>query len=111
MLYVNITPDISIVCKACIVKTHNRVDIWDVSVVNRQNTIRLEEKERREKELLSQILVQADEYKVEFHRKRQASSETKRVTNREKEQVRTVVIYYNRIVLYLMRSLVFMQNC
>lgn len=73
--------------------------IWDVSVVNRQNTIRLEEKEKREKEQLSQILVQADEYKVEFHRKRQASSETKRVTNREKEQVRTVVIYYNKIGL------------
>ncbi|KAL1535504.1 clathrin light chain 2-like [Salvia divinorum] len=53
----------------------------------RQNTARLEEKEKRERELLSQIIVEADDYKSEFHRKRQITSETKRVTNREKEQV------------------------
>ncbi|XP_057788754.1 clathrin light chain 2 [Salvia miltiorrhiza] len=53
----------------------------------RQNTIRLEEKEKRQKELLSQIIVEADEYKVEFHRKRQIISENNRATNREKEQV------------------------
>ncbi|KAG6433280.1 hypothetical protein SASPL_104888 [Salvia splendens] len=53
----------------------------------RQNTIRLEEKEKREKESLSQVIVEADEYKVEFHRKRQITSETNRVANREEEQV------------------------
>lgn len=67
--------------------------VWFVYVVNRQNTIRLEEKEKREKELLSQIIVQAEEYKVEFHRKRQLTSETNRVTNREKEQVRKAWLY------------------
>ncbi|KAK6135801.1 hypothetical protein DH2020_030496 [Rehmannia glutinosa] len=35
----------------------------------RLNAIRLAEKEKREKELLSQIIVEAEEYKVEFHRK------------------------------------------
>lgn len=55
--------------------------------VNRQNTARLEEKEKRERELLSRIIVEADDYKVEFHRKRQITSETNRLTNREKEQV------------------------
>ncbi|XP_047969021.1 clathrin light chain 2-like [Salvia hispanica] len=53
----------------------------------RQNTARLEEKEKRERELLSRIIVEADDYKVEFHRKRQITSETNRLTNREKEQV------------------------
>ncbi|KAI3458538.1 hypothetical protein Pfo_015201 [Paulownia fortunei] len=53
----------------------------------RQNAIRLEEKEKREKELLSQIILEADEYKVEFHRKRQVTCETNRATNREKEKV------------------------
>lgn len=66
-------------------------------MVNRQNTIRLEEKEKREKELLSQVIVEADEYKVEFHRKRQITSETNRVANREKEQVhsRITLVYFN----------------
>ncbi|KAL3838095.1 hypothetical protein ACJIZ3_022686 [Penstemon smallii] len=53
----------------------------------RQNAIRLEEKEKREREVLSQIIVEADEYKVEFHRKRQVNFETNRSTNREKEKV------------------------
>ncbi|KAL0452743.1 UNVERIFIED_CONTAM: Clathrin light chain 2 [Sesamum latifolium] len=53
----------------------------------RQNAIRLEEKEKREKELLSQIIIEADEYKVEFHRKQLTTVETNKVTNREKEKV------------------------
>lgn len=60
-------------------------------MMNRQNAIRIEEKEKREKELLSQILVEADEYKVEFHRKRQVASETNKATNREKEKVRILI--------------------
>ncbi|KAH6802287.1 Clathrin light chain protein [Perilla frutescens var. frutescens] len=62
-------------------------EIYALREWRRQNAIRLEEKEKREKELLSQIIVQAEAYKVEFHRKRQASCETNRVMNREKEQV------------------------
>ncbi|KAG8380832.1 hypothetical protein BUALT_Bualt06G0057400 [Buddleja alternifolia] len=53
----------------------------------RENALRLEEKEKRERELLSQIIVEADEYKIEFHRKRQATCETNRATNREMEKV------------------------
>ncbi|KAF2296254.1 hypothetical protein GH714_037110 [Hevea brasiliensis] len=37
----------------------------------RENALRLEEKEKREKELLKQIIQEADEYKVEFYRKRE----------------------------------------
>ncbi|KAL7146805.1 hypothetical protein ABFS83_06G067100 [Erythranthe nasuta] len=53
----------------------------------RQNAIRIEEKEKREKELLSQILVEADEYKVEYHRKSQITCETNIAANREREKV------------------------
>ncbi|KAK6156122.1 hypothetical protein DH2020_010370 [Rehmannia glutinosa] len=53
----------------------------------RLNAIRLAEKEKREKELLSQIIVEAEEYKVEFHRKGQVTCETNIATNREKEKV------------------------
>ncbi|GER46633.1 clathrin light chain protein [Striga asiatica] len=53
----------------------------------RQNAIRLEEKEKREKEVLSRIVNDAEEYKVEFHRKRQLTCETNKATNREKEKV------------------------
>ncbi|RVW81326.1 Clathrin light chain 2 [Vitis vinifera] len=42
----------------------------------RQNAITLEEKEKREKELLSQIIDEADEYKVEFYRRRTITCET-----------------------------------
>ncbi|KAG6393549.1 hypothetical protein SASPL_147792 [Salvia splendens] len=59
---------------------------WHSDNMLKQNTARLEEKEKRERELLSQIIVEADDYKVEFHRKRQITSETNRLTNREKEQ-------------------------
>ncbi|XP_051142676.1 clathrin light chain 2-like [Andrographis paniculata] len=53
----------------------------------RQNATRLEEKEKREKELLEQIVTEAEEYKVEFHKKRQLACETNRTANREKEKV------------------------
>ncbi|KAG9150236.1 hypothetical protein Leryth_009807 [Lithospermum erythrorhizon] len=51
----------------------------------RQNAARLEEKELREKHLLTQILEEADVYKIEFHKKRQAACETNKVMNREME--------------------------
>lgn len=53
----------------------------------RQNAVRLEEKEKKEKESLSQILAEADEYKIEFYKKREITCATNKTTNREKEKV------------------------
>ncbi|XP_068638436.1 clathrin light chain 2-like [Aristolochia californica] len=53
----------------------------------RLNAIQLEEKEKREKELLNQIIEEAEEYKIEFYNKRKVSCETNKVTNREKEKL------------------------
>ncbi|XP_050210223.1 clathrin light chain 2-like [Mercurialis annua] len=53
----------------------------------RENALKLEEKEKNEKEILSQILKEADEYKVEFHRKREITCENNKAFNREKEKV------------------------
>lgn len=53
----------------------------------KQNAIRLEEKEKREKELLEQIVAEAEEYKVEFHKKRELACESNKATNREREKV------------------------
>lgn len=76
---------------------------WDVMfciefVASRENAILLEEKEKREKELLSQIIDEADEYKVDFYRRRKITCEHNIVTNREKEKVKSVHIY---IYIYL----------
>ncbi|GKV28314.1 hypothetical protein SLEP1_g37384 [Rubroshorea leprosula] len=58
------------------------------AIVNpRENAIVLEEKEKREKELLSQIIEAAEHYKVEFHKKREITCENNKVSNREKEKV------------------------
>ncbi|KAK9290722.1 hypothetical protein L1049_008896 [Liquidambar formosana] len=53
----------------------------------RQNAIRLEEKEKEEKEMLKQIIEEADEYKAEFYRRRKITCETNKTTNREKEKL------------------------
>ncbi|KAK9283080.1 hypothetical protein L1049_011309 [Liquidambar formosana] len=53
----------------------------------RQNAIRLEEKEKIEKEMLSQIIDEADEYKVDFYRRREITCENNKATNREKEKL------------------------
>ncbi|XVF24099.1 hypothetical protein REPUB_Repub13aG0098200 [Reevesia pubescens] len=53
----------------------------------RENAIRLEEKEKREKELLSQIIEEADQYKVEFYRKREVTCENNKANNREREKI------------------------
>lgn len=53
----------------------------------RQNAIRLEEKQKRERELLEQIIDEADEYKVDFYRRRQINCETNKTNNREKEKL------------------------
>ena len=65
--------------------------VFNVKVlILRQNDIRIEEKERREKEILSQILSEADDYKVDFYNRRKVTCETNRTTNREKEKVNFV---------------------
>ncbi|KAI8556938.1 hypothetical protein RHMOL_Rhmol05G0295800 [Rhododendron molle] len=57
---------------------HNRVEL---------NAIRLEEKEKREKELLREIIEQAEEYKTEFYRRRKLACENNKVANRKKKKV------------------------
>ncbi|GAB2298694.1 hypothetical protein Dimus_032766 [Dionaea muscipula] len=53
----------------------------------RQNAIQLEEKEKMEKELLNQIIEEAEEYKRTFYEKRKLNIETNKTNNREKEKV------------------------
>lgn len=53
----------------------------------RQNAIRLEEKEKKEKEMLNKIIEEAEEYKIEFYKKRQLAFENKKAANREKEKL------------------------
>lgn len=53
----------------------------------RQNAILLEDKERREKESLSQIIKEAEDYKVESYKKREIACENNKITNREKEKL------------------------
>ncbi|XAR50849.1 hypothetical protein NMG60_11005299 [Bertholletia excelsa] len=53
----------------------------------RLNAIRLEEKEKREKEMLREIIEEADEYKAEFYRRRKIACENNKASNREKEKL------------------------
>ncbi|CAN8287120.1 unnamed protein product [Cochlearia groenlandica] len=53
----------------------------------RQNAVQLEEKEKREKEVLKQILEEAEKYKEEFHKKRELACENNKAANREKEKL------------------------
>lgn len=62
-------------------------------VILRENAIRLEEKEKKEKEMLNQIIEEAEEYKVEFYRKRAMTCENKKETNREREKVRVDIAF------------------
>lgn len=72
----------------------------------RQNAIRLEEKEKREKELLCLIIDEANEYKTEFISKRKLDSESNKSTNREKEKVQVYLHHtlslYNVICYYIL---------
>lgn len=64
------------------------VYVSDCAIVTlRQNAIVLEEKEKKEKELLSQIIEEAEQYKVEFYKKREITCENNKSSNREKEKV------------------------
>ncbi|KAJ8769438.1 hypothetical protein K2173_002928 [Erythroxylum novogranatense] len=53
----------------------------------RENAMKLEEKGKIEKEVLSQIIEEANDYKVEFYQKREVICENNKVTNREKEKL------------------------
>ncbi|GMH30561.1 hypothetical protein Nepgr_032404 [Nepenthes gracilis] len=53
----------------------------------RQNAIHLEQKEKKEKELLGQIINVAIEYKAAFHEKRRATCDNNKASNREKEKL------------------------
>ncbi|KAF5737230.1 clathrin light chain 3 [Tripterygium wilfordii] len=53
----------------------------------RQNAISLEKKETLEKELLQQIIAEAEEYKAEFYRKCHVAVENNKASNREKEKL------------------------
>ncbi|KAK1412313.1 hypothetical protein QVD17_33461 [Tagetes erecta] len=55
----------------------------------RQNAIRLEEKENKEKELRNQIMEEGEVYKRAFHEKRLQNIDTNKLTNREGEKLYT----------------------
>ena len=62
-------------------------------LIPRQNAILLEDKEKREKEALSQIIKEAEDYKVESYKKREIACENNKITNREKEKVRLHFVF------------------
>lgn len=53
----------------------------------RQNAILLEEKEKREKEMRNQIIIEAEDYIQAFYEKRKLNVESNRVNNREREKL------------------------
>lgn len=63
--------------------------------------MRLEEKEKREKEILKQIIEEAEEYKDAFYKKRVVSCENKKLSNRESELVRVVMLYCSICFAYV----------
>lgn len=54
----------------------------------RQNAIRLQEKEEEEKEMLREIIEEAEEYKAEFNTKWKVRCENNKAANREKEKLK-----------------------
>ena len=48
----------------------------------------MEEKEKKEKEMRNQIILEAEEYKQAFYEKRKVNVETGKNHNREREKVR-----------------------
>ena len=56
-------------------------------IICRQNANQLEEKEKREKEMRNQIIEEANQFKEDFHKKRELACENNKAANREKEKV------------------------
>ncbi|XP_039002270.1 clathrin light chain 2-like isoform X2 [Hibiscus syriacus] len=56
-------------------------------LIHRENLIRLLEKEKEEKEMVEQIIKEADEYKAEFYRKITIGIENNKASNRDKEKI------------------------
>ena len=61
-------------------------------LVCRENAIRLEENEKREKELRNKIIEEAIDFKNAFYEKRKLQIDSKRDSNREKEKVKILVL-------------------
>ncbi|CAM8897823.1 unnamed protein product [Rhodiola kirilowii] len=57
-----------------------------VDGICRLNAIRLAEKDKLEKEMRAEILVEADEYKADFYKRRQVTVEKNKVSNRETQK-------------------------
>ncbi|KAJ4906725.1 Clathrin light chain 2 [Raphanus sativus] len=53
----------------------------------RHNAVLLEEKEKKEKELRNQIIEEANQFKEDFHKKRELTCENNKAANREKEKL------------------------
>lgn len=53
----------------------------------RQNAIRLEENEKREKEIRNRIIEEGEEHNKAFYEKRKLNIETNKTNNRDKENV------------------------
>ncbi|KAL7136263.1 hypothetical protein ABFS83_10G018000 [Erythranthe nasuta] len=65
----------------------------------RKNALRLEEKERREKEMVKDIIEEADTYKTEYYDKWKIRCDNNRAINREKEKVSLYNIFFLNEVL------------
>lgn len=61
-----------------------------IPIVGSQNAILLEEKEKNEKELQSQIVLEAEEFRKAFFEKRNLNIETGKGQNREREKVSNI---------------------
>jgi hypothetical protein len=70
----------------------------------------LEEKEKQEKEMLKEIIEEAEEYKIEFYRKRKVTIENNKAANREKEKVSGQNAILQTLTLFLFLFL-FLINC
>lgn len=73
----------------------------------RENAIRLEENEKREKELRNKIIEEAIDFKNAFYEKRKLQIDAKRDTNREKEKVEVmelVIVFLHNLFLTLSSS-------
>ncbi|RYR21559.1 hypothetical protein Ahy_B03g066873 [Arachis hypogaea] len=79
----------------------------------RENAIHLGENEKREKELLNQIIKEAEEYIQAFYEKRKVNCETSKATNRGKEKVEEIVKFpsaFLRNIIHFVSFLMFFKE-